>query len=219
VHICSRERALRSTPEEKDQSLFGRWWHSTRRIADAVTFMIETMHPKFSMHGWATRTITRTPRVSFNSSRETNLGALWEYPGPGESLVLVLYSPQAPGWQLLEQPPFPNSRSRLHLAVMNKLPGVYLDNTARRISQPVPHNQNEEAVRPQAGLRRPTCFRASWCLLQSRTPSLLIGFGVWQTICMVKGGPGHSLFDYSTVSTVLPVYTVCNPSQRCVRPN
>jgi hypothetical protein len=113
--------------------------------------------------------------------------------------VLVLYSPQAPGWQLLEQPPFPNSGSRLHLAVTNKLPGVYLDNTARRISQPVPHNQNEEAVRPQAGLRQPHLLSrvlVSPAISYAVTPG--IGLGVWQTICMVKGGPGHSLFEYST---------------------
>ncbi|EXJ61071.1 hypothetical protein A1O7_05224 [Cladophialophora yegresii CBS 114405] len=85
---------------------------------------------------------------------ENNLGAIWEY--PGETLLLVLYSPQALGWQHLEQVPAPNSGSRLHLAVLNKFPGVSPENTATGNSQSVLHDRNTgPASRPKADLWRP----------------------------------------------------------------
>ncbi|OCT45547.1 hypothetical protein CLCR_01396 [Cladophialophora carrionii] len=85
---------------------------------------------------------------------ENNLGAVWEY--PGDTLLLVLFSPQAPGWQHLEQAPPPNSKSRLHLAVLNKFPGVSLQNIGMADEQPLSYNQNTgQAIRSQTDVSRP----------------------------------------------------------------
>ena len=93
---------------------------------------------------------------------ETNdLGAVWEYPDPGDSMLLVLFSARATRWQHLEQRPLPVSQSRLHVAILNKVMGYYLENAPPMPAQsttverkPEPPQMKAELSRPQ--LRRPT---------------------------------------------------------------
>ena len=83
-----------------------------------------------------------------------NLGAIWEYPDPGETLILVLYCSGASGWRHLERSPLLGSTSRLHLAVLNKVPGVSLEEHLPRSSQAVPQQQNTRPVQPEADVLR-----------------------------------------------------------------
>ncbi|EXJ65794.1 uncharacterized protein A1O5_11035 [Cladophialophora psammophila CBS 110553] len=63
---------------------------------------------------------------------EYDLGAIWEYPQPRDSLILILYSSRASGWRNIREGTVSTLEPRLQFAVRNKLPGVFLENDPGR---------------------------------------------------------------------------------------
>ncbi|KIW92986.1 uncharacterized protein Z519_06835 [Cladophialophora bantiana CBS 173.52] len=63
---------------------------------------------------------------------EYDLGAIWEYPQPLDSLILILYSSRASGWRSIREGTVSTLETRLQFAVRNKLPGIFLENDPGR---------------------------------------------------------------------------------------
>ncbi|KAJ9602012.1 hypothetical protein H2200_013571 [Cladophialophora chaetospira] len=97
---------------------------------------------------------TSTAIESLCQYLESNdVGAIWEYPQPGDSLILVIYSCRAPGWQHLGQAK--TRDARLHVALLNKVPGFFLVNAPVRNDQPVAYKRNADPPQPHPDVGRP----------------------------------------------------------------
>jgi hypothetical protein len=89
-----------------------------------------------------------------------NVCAIWQLPGVGEDLIIVIYSRRSPGWQQFEMPPFPLTDSYLRVVLLNTRSSFSLEGSLTA-------NANFDTPMPKELAPRP--------LLQLRTSPLEVG--------------------------------------------
>ncbi|OAG45066.1 hypothetical protein AYO21_00414 [Fonsecaea monophora] len=70
--------------------------------------------------------------------KDNDLVAVWEYPTPGDTLILIMYSSPPPRWAGIDEGPVGKSAFSLNVVVRNKLAGFSMETGSAR-TEYVPH--------------------------------------------------------------------------------
>ncbi|KIW28897.1 uncharacterized protein PV07_04752 [Cladophialophora immunda] len=113
---------------------------NAQRFSEVSALLKQRRHGTFPIHASGDR-LPATENLS-KYLNENDLVAVWEYPEPQDSLILILHSSRTPAWGGFREERVDASASPLEFVICNKLPRVHLENDAAR-PRKVPHPTGE----------------------------------------------------------------------------